>query len=882
METPEGQDEELSASTQSLEEGESSGTDGQSKAAASSPQGKRAVQAFLQRLADPALPVHALTGMYKDWFLDYASYVVLERAIPNLADGLKPVQRRILHSMKTLEDGWYHKVANIIGHTMQYHPHGDASIGSALVQLGQKDLLIDPQGNWGNILTGDGAAAPRYIEARLTKFALDVVFDPKNTEWTKSYDGRNQEPVTLPAKFPLLLAQGATGIAVGVSTFIFPHNFNEIVEAAVAYLKGQEFSLLPDFPTGGLVDCARYADGQRGGRVKIRARIQKTDKKTLTITEIPFTKTTATLIESIRKANDEGKIRVKRVEDNTAANAEIVLHLAPDVSPDKTIDALYIFTDCEVTVSPSACVIDGEKPLFLGVSDILRASVDRTRDLLADVLRTRLKELEDTWHFASLERIFIENSIYEFIKVCKTKEAVLQTIEEHLQPFVHLLRRPLVKDDIVRLTEIKVMRFSLYDSHRADELIRKTEQEMQAVQDDLADITGYTIRHFKRLGKEYGAAFPRRTEVVNFEEILATRVVAANKKLYVDRKDGFFGTDLKDAEYVGECSDIDDVLVILRSGRYMITPVAGKKFFDKDILHIGVYNRADGRTTYNVIYRDGRNSVTYVKRCAIGSLIRDREYNLTQGSPGSSILYMSVNPNGEAEVVRVSLVVPLKMKNPSFDFDFATLAIRGRAALGNILTKKPVGSVKIKERGVSTLGDRKVWIDRDVNRLNFEGRGELLGEFGQNDCVLAVYAEGTFQTLPPDPSTRFGEHPILVKKFDPGEVFTVAYYDAGQGYYYLKRCSFEAGEATRCFISEDEGSRLECLSADAYPRLVVSFAGKHIARPPEEVDAEQFIGVKSYRAKGKRLSTLTVGKLRFGEPIRPNTPVAPSSESEQE
>lgn len=820
---------------------------------------------FIERLNAPLGPRVQLTGMYKDWFLDYASYVILERAVPHFDDGLKPVQRRILHSMKILDDGWYNKVANIIGHTMQFHPHGDASIGDALVQLGQKDLLIDTQGNWGNILTGDSAAAPRYIEARLAPFALEVVFNSKTTEWMRSYDGRNQEPVTLPVKFPLLLAQGAEGIAVGLSSKVLPHNFNEIIDAAILFLQDKPFTLYPDFPTGGLIDCSRYADGERGGMVKIRARIQRTDKRTLVITEIPFSKDTGMIIESIRKANESGKIKIKKIEDNTAATAEIVIHLAPDVSPDITIDALYAFTDCEISIWPNACVIKDDKPLFTSVSDILRFSALRTQGLLTRELEIRLEELEQIWHNASLERIFIENRLYLTIEECTTWESVLSTIEEALQPFLHLLRRPLVQDDIIRLTEIKIKRISKYDAKKADDLIRNTEIEMEKVKGNLDAIVPYTIAYYQNIKKKYGAQYPRRTEVTSFEEIQATRVVAANKKLYVDRQNGFFGTDLKNEEYVCDCSDIDDILVILRSGRYMIAPAQDKRFFDKDILYINVYNRNDERTIFNMVYRDGKTGISYVKRCAITALVREREYDLTKGSEGSKILYLTVNPNGEAERINVRLSLPVKMKNPSIDFDFSTLAIRGRNTQGNMLTKKKVSAIKLIERLGSTLGGIKIWIDRDVDRLNTDERGLYLGEFFNNDKILAIYADGTYHTADFDPSTRFKENPLIIEKFDPAKVFAAAFFDADQNYYYLKRFTLETSEMPRSIIGDNPDSRLVALSDDEAPRLEVAFAGQHKNRPREVIDATEFIGVKSFRARGKRISTYQIGQMAFLE-----------------
>lgn len=821
---------------------------------------------FLARLLNGEAPRVQLTGQYTDWFLDYASYVILERAVPHLDDGLKPVQRRILHSMKLLDDGWYNKVANIIGHTMQFHPHGDASIGDALVQMGQKDLLIDTQGNWGNILTGDTAAAPRYIEARLSPFALEVVYNPKTTEWMKSYDGRNQEPVTLPVKFPLLLAQGAEGIAVGLSSKILPHNTREIIDAAIAYLKGEPFTLYPDFTTGGLIDCERYNDGQRGGMVKVRARIERTDRKTLTIREIPFSKDTSRIIESIRKANDSGKIRVRKVEDNTASEVEIVVHLGSDISPDKTIDALYAFTECEISIWPNACVIKDGKPLFLGVSDILRHSVDRTKDLLAQELNIRLNELAEIWHFASLERIFIENRIYLSIEQCTTWEAVISTIAHELEPYAPMLRRPITEEDIVRLTEIKIKRISKFDAKKNDELIKSTEREMEEVEDNLNHLVRYAIQYFERIAAKYAKDVKRRTEISSFDTIEATRVVVANRKLYVDREGGFIGTDLKGAEFVGDCSDIDDAIVIMRSGKYVVTPVEDKKFVDKDIIYAGVYMRNASRTIYNIVHRDGRSGQCFVKRCAITNLIRDREYYLTTGTPGSKILYLSVNPNGEAETVQVTLSTSLRIKASSFEFDFGTLAIKGRGARGNQLTRHPVREVRLVEKGESTLGGLKVWIDRDVNRLNVEERGQYLGEFSGSDRVLAIYANGTYQTLDYDPSTRFQEELIHVDKFDADRVYAAVFFDSDQGYTYLKRFTLEESEALTSFIGNSAGAKLLSFIIQPESAVEIHLAGTPKGMPGEMVDVDSFIGVKSHRARGKRLSNRPIARVTLHEP----------------
>ena len=841
---------------------DSSESEDTSTTANEAPTGK--TLAFYERLLSGE-PRVQLTGMYENWFLDYASYVILERAVPHLEDGLKPVQRRILHTMKELDDGWYNKVANIIGQAMQYHPHGDASIGDALVQLGQKELLIDTQGNWGNILTGDSAAAPRYIEARLAKFALEVVFNNKTTEWMRSYDGRKNEPVTLPVKFPLLLAQGAEGIAVGLKSTILPHNFNEILDAAIAYLRNEEFTLYPDFLTGGLIDCSKYADGHRGGMVKVRARIQRQDHRTLVITEIPYGKDSGKIIDSIRKANESGKIKLRKIEDNTAATAAIVVHVAPDVSVDKTIDALYAFTDCEISIWPNACVIYEERPLFLSVSEILRHSADRTVNLLKRELEIQAEELEAIWHFASLERLFIENRLYLAIEQCTTWEGILETIAKSLEPYHHLLRRPVTQDDIVKLTEIKIKRISKYDSKKADELLRTTEEQIAAVHEHLEHIVEYTIDYFRAIKKKYGKLHPRHTEVTNFETIEATKVVANNKKLYVDREAGFFGTDLKGGELVCDCSDIDEIIVILRDGRYMISVVSEKRFFDKDSLYINVFKRNDQRTIYNVIYSDTYGT-SYVKRCAITGIIRDKEYNLTSGEPKSRILYMSVNPNGEAECVRIHVSGGLRLRNTDFDFDFGTLAIKGRDARGNILSKHRVGSIKTKSQGQSTLGGIKIWIDRDIDRLNTDERGVYLGEFSGGDKLVVVYANGSYQTTSYDLSTRFGENILFIEKFNSGRVYSAVFWDAEQSFYYLKRFTLEENMVARSLIGENDASRLALFTDEAHPRLVVRFGGKNLHRAPEEIEVENFIGVKSYKARGKRISTYEIDSVTWGTP----------------
>ncbi len=821
------------------------------------------------RLTDESGTRYKLTGMFKDWFLDYASYVILERAVPHIEDGLKPVQRRILHSMRRLDDGRYNKVANIVGHTMQFHPHGDASIGDALVQLGQKDLLIDCQGNWGNILTGDGAAAPRYIEARLSKFALEVVFNPKTTEWMLSYDGRNQEPVTLPVKFPLLLAQGVEGIAVGLASKILPHNFNELIAACIAELKGESFELYPDFPTGGMADCSKYNDGLRGGVVKVRAKIVKVDRRTLAITDIPYGTTTESIKESIIKANDKGKIKIKKVDDNTAEKVEILVHVSNDESTDKTIDALYACTDCEVSISPNACVISDEKPHFIGVSEILRRSVAHTKYLLKRELEIRLAELAEDWHMSSLERIFIEEKIFHMIEECTTWESVLETIDKGLEPFKSKLRREVTREDIIKLTEIKIKRISKYDSFKADEYIKGLEVEMKKVQFDLDHLVEYAIAYYQRIGERYGKGRDRRTELREFDSIEAAKVVVANAKLYVDRAEGFFGIgkSMKECELVCDCSDIDDVIVITKEGKYIITKVTDKAFFAKNIYYIGVFKRNDERTIYNVLYRDGKNGPIMMKRCAIKGITRDKEYDLTKGTPKSEILYMSVNPNGEAEVLKVYFKPRPRLKKLIVDLDFGTLAIKGRQSQGNLFSRYGIHKIVLKERGVSTLGGQNIWFDEDVLKLNADGRGRLLGEFVGDDKIIVMTASGQYYITGYDLGHHFPENTIRVEKYDAQRVYSVTYFDGEQGYYYVKRFMAEMTDRLQPFIDETEGDRLVEIAVDEYPRLEVTFGGAHASRPVELIDVEAFIGVKSHRAKGKRVTTYEVAELKFVEPI---------------
>ena len=828
---------------------------------------------------------HQLTGMYQNWCLDYASYVILERAVPHINDGLKPVQRRILHSMRRLDDGRYNKVANIVGHTMQFHPHGDASIGDALVQLGQKDLLVDCQGNWGNILTGDGAAAPRYIEARLSKFALDVVFNPKTTEWKLSYDGRNKEPITLPVKFPLLLAQGVEGIAVGLSSKILPHNFNELCDASISYLHGESFKLYPDFQTGGSIDVSKYNDGERGGSVKIRAKINKVDNKTLAITEIPYGRTTTTVIDSILKAVDKGKIKVRKVDDNTSANVEILVHLAAGTSSDKTIDALYAFTDCEVSISPNCCVIDDNKPHFLAISDVLRKSADNTLDLLRQELEIHKGELQESLHFASLEKIFIEERIYkdkEF-EQSKDMDAACEHIDNRLTPFYPQFIREVTKEDILKLMEIKMGRILKFNSDKAEENIAKMKSEIAEIDNHLANIVEYTISWYQMLKEKYGKNFPRRTELRNFDTIEATKVVEANEKLYINREEGFIGTALKKDEFVACCSDIDDVIIFYRDGKYMITPVADKKFVGKNVLYVNVFKKNDKRTIYNVTYRDGKEGTTYIKRFAVTSIVRDREYDVTQGTPESRITYFSANPNGEAEIIKVTLKPNPRVRRIIFERDFSEIGIKSRQAQGVILTRLPVHKIALKQRGGSTLGGRKVWFDRDVLRLNYDGRGEYLGEFQSDDSIKILIITGEFYTTNFDVSNHYENNVSIVEKFDSNKVWTAALYDADQqNYPYLKRFCFESTSRKQNYLGENKANQLILLTDEYYPRLEVIFGGHDSFRDPMVIDADEFIAVKGFKAKGKRNTTYTVETINELEPTRFPEPPAPKEEEDTE
>lgn len=819
---------------------------------------------------------HHLSGMYQNWFLDYASYVILERAVPHIMDGLKPVQRRILHTMRRMEDGRYNKVANIVGEAMKFHPHGDASIKDALVQLGQKEMLIDCQGNWGNILTGDDAAAARYIEARLTKFALDVVFNPKTTEWKQSYDGRNREPVTLPVKFPLLLAQGVEGIAVGLSSKILPHNFNELCEAAISYLKNEEFHLYPDFQTGGSIDVSKYNDGERGGVVRVRSKIEKLDNKTLSIKEIPFGRTVANVCDSIVKASEKGKIKIRKVEDLTSGSVEILVHLAPGVSSDKTIDALYAFTDCEVSISPNCCVIDDQKPHFLTVSDVLRKSVDNTLALLRSELQIHKNEVLDALHFASLEKIFIEERIYkdrEF-EEAKTMDAACEHIDNRLTPYYPTFIREVTKEDILRLMEIKMARILRFNSDKAEELIARMHADVEETDRHLAHIVEYTIDWFSMLQEKYGKQFPRRTELRNFDTIEATKVIEANEKLYINRDEGFIGTSLKKDEFVANCSNIDDVIIFYRDGRYLITPVAEKKFVGKNILYINIFKKNDTRTIYNAVYRDGKEGTCYIKRFAVTGIVRDREYDLTQGTPDSRVVYFTANPNGEAEVIKVTLKPNPRIRRIIFEEDFSKISIKGRQAMGNILTRNPVHKIALKQRGGSTLGGRQVWYDRDVMRLNYDGRGEFLGEFHSEDRILVVLNNGDFYMTNFDLNNHYESDIRIIEKFNPSKVWTAALYDADQqNYPYLKRFLMEATARKQNFLGENKESRLILLTDEVYPRLEVIFGGHDSFREALIIEADEFIAVKGFKAKGKRLTNYTLDTINELEPTRQPEPV---------
>ena len=823
-----------------------------------------------------------LSGMYQNWFLDYASYVILERAVPHINDGLKPVQRRILHSMRRLDDGRYNKVANIVGHTMQFHPHGDASIGDALVQLGQKELLIDCQGNWGNILTGDSAAAPRYIEARLSKFALDTVFNPKTTQWQLSYDGRNREPVTLPVKFPLLLAQGVEGIAVGLSSKILPHNFNELIDASIAYLRGEPFTLYPDFQTGGYIDVSRYNDGERGGSVKIRAKVGKIDNKTLVISEIPYGKTTSAVIDSILKANEKGKIKIKKVDDNTAKNVEILVHLAPGVSSDKTIDALYAFTDCEISLSPNCCVIKDDKPHFLTVSDVLRHSTDRTLDLLRQELLIQKQEQEEALFYASLEKIFIEERIYKDAEFenAKDMDAAVAHIDSRLEPFKPSFIREVTRDDILRLMEIKMGRILKFNSDKSNEFIAQTKREIERINHHLEFIVDYTVDWFTGLKEKYGKNYPRLTEIRNFDTIEATKVVEANEKLYINRQEGFIGYGLKKDEYVCNCSDIDDVIIFYRNGTYKIVRIAEKMFVGKDILYVNVFKRNDVRTIYNVIYRDGKVGYNYIKRFAVTGITRDKEYDLTKGTEGSRILYFSANPNGEAETVKVILKPKARQKLLVFEKNFSDIAIKGRGSQGNILTKADIHKISLKQRGSSTLGGLQVWFDRDILRLNYDGRGEELGEFHSDDQILVVLNNGDFYTTNFDLSNHYEQNILVIEKYQPGKTWTAIVYDADQKYYYLKRFLLEASARKQSFLGENPKNRLMLLTDEAYPRVEVVFGGHDSFREALVIDVDEFTVVRGFKAKGRRVSSYEIASFNELEPNRLPEATSPESESE--
>ena len=826
------------------------------------------MQHFYENNDDGSDTITKVTGMYKDWFLDYASYVILERAVPAIEDGFKPVQRRIMHSLKELDDGRYNKVANVVGHTMQYHPHGDQSIGDAMVQIGQKELLIDCQGNWGNILTGDSAAASRYIEARLSKFALEVLYSPKITDWGVSYDGRRAEPNNLPVKFPLLLAQGAEGIAVGLSTKVLPHNFNELIDASIKILKGKSFTLFPDFQTAGIADVSNYNDGMRGGRVRVRAKIAQLDKNTLVITQIPFSTNTTTLIDSILKANEKGKIKIKKIEDNTAADVEILIHLFPGVSPDKTIDALFAFTGCETSVAPLGCVIEDNKPLFVGVSHMLKISTERTVQLLKSELEIQLSELEEQWHFLSLERIFIENKIYRDIEDKTTREDVIKAVDDGLKPFTKKLKRAVTEEDILRLLDIRIMRISKFDSNKAQDKIEALEGDIEQVKYDLEHLIDFAIAYFTKLKEKYGKGRERQTELRSFDNIEATKVALRNTKLYVNREEGFIGTGLKKDEYVTDCSDIDDVIVFLRDGKMMICKVDEKKFVGKDIIHVAIFDKSDKRTIYNMIYRDGKSGPSYIKRFNVSGVTRDKFYDLTNETKGSQILYFTCNPNGEAEVITVLLRQIGTIKKLKWDIDFADIAIKGRASKGNLVTKYPIKKIEIKEKGISTLKPRKIWFDDTVQRLNVDARGELLGEFRPNDKILVISQTGKLKVITPELSTHFDEDMVVLEKWHPKKPISAIYYDGEKERYYIKRFLVETEGKEESFITEHPKSQLEIVSTDYRPMAELVFTKvKGIQKENQTVDIENFISVKGFKALGNQLTTDKLKQVNLLEPL---------------
>lgn len=828
-----------------------------------------------------------LSGMFKDWFLDYSSYVILYRAVPHIVDGMKPVQRRVLHAMWRIDDGRYTKVANIVGQAMQFHPHGDASILGALVQLGQKNFLIDMQGNWGNILTGDSNAAPRYIEARLSKFAKEVVFNPKTTTWMTSYDGRNQEPVELPIKFPLLLAQGAEGIAVGLASKILPHNFNELIDASIAVLQNKDFELYPDFPTGGFADCSKYMKGQRGGVVKVRAKIEKLDKNTLVITEVPYGKTTHIIIDSILKAKDKGKIKIKKIDDLTTDKVEILIHLPNDVSPDKTIDALYAFTDCEVSISPNTCVIVDKKPQFLNVEDVLRYSTNHTKELLGTELRIRLDELENDWHYSSLEKIFFENKVYKILENdAHSWEEQLDEVFRNMLQYQNLLKREIVMEDINKLVEKPVRKISKFDVKAVEDKLSGIEAEIEEVSNHLEHLTEFTINYFSNLKKKYGKAYPRQTELTSFESIAVTKVANNNSKLYANKAEGFVGINLKkedNAEFICDCSDLSEIIVIHKDGKYVVTKVSEKAFFGIDILYVGLFDRNDQRTIYNVIYREGKTALSYAKRFAVTSITRDKEYDITQGTPGSTILWFTVNHNGEAETVKIYFRPRPKLKKTSDEYDFSQLAIKGRQARGNLVSKNPIQRISLKSKGISTIGGKDIWFDDDIQRLNEDGRGTLLGQFNTDDHILAIFRDGTYYTTSFDLSNRYQGELLKIEKLDLNKTYTALYYDAGVEAFYIKRFSFDVSDNNPVnFISDSKGSYLVALSDDKHPQVEVIFGGKHEHREAEKLDAEEFIAKKGLAAKGKKTSQYDVKEVRFIEPLhKPEDDLVPE-ESEPE